>query len=87
MMAEQPDIQLLPNGDILTPVREGREYRMFRVSPEEEEYAAWLTVVQKRNREPGFGRAVRFWMAAAMVFCGVIVGIPLLILVIAALVQ
>jgi hypothetical protein len=67
-MALQPDTQLLPNGDILAPVEEAGEWRMFRVSPEDREYAGWLAIVQAKAKAPGFfDRALRFWLTAALV--------------------
>jgi hypothetical protein len=55
-----PDIQLLPDGDILVPVKERGQWRMVRVRPADEEYAFWLSAVQWRSR-PGLIR--RAWRA------------------------
>jgi hypothetical protein len=48
-MSDKPDVQLLPNGDILVPVEaEDTEsgWRVSRVSPDDDDYADWLRVVQ-----------------------------------------
>ena len=67
-MSLEPEIQLLPNGDILAPVQEGGEWHVQRVAPEDHEYADWLAIVQAKNkRSSPFERVRRFLLAAAIV--------------------
>ncbi len=71
----KPDVQLLANGDILVPVKDGDGgWQMSRVAPEESDYAGWLKVVQRRDRGPGpLARSLSFWIAAVIVFLGIVV--------------
>jgi hypothetical protein len=85
----EPDVQLLANGDILVPVKDdGGGWRITRVTPDEAEYAEWLSVVQQRERGPGtFARAVDFWTAGALVFFGIFIGITVITLLVVLIVR
>ena len=80
-MAAKPEAQLLANGDILVPAKDGEDgWRMSRVTVDEAEYAEWLGVIQERDRKPGLlAKGVAFWASAAVV----LVGFWVLIIVIA----
>ena len=67
-MGGRPDAQLLANGDILVPVKDGGAWRMSRVVPDQAEYAEWLCETQERERGPGLlERGVSFWVSAGLV--------------------
>ena len=74
MRERAPDVQLLYDGDILHPVERDGGWRMARVTPDDDEYAAWLRVVQDQNRQPGLlTRGIAFWSSAALLYVGLIV--------------
>jgi hypothetical protein len=75
-VALQPEIQLLPNGDILAPIEGAGGRRVFRVSPEDQEYPDWLAIIQAKSKSPGlFEGFVHFLVIAALVYFGVGIGI------------
>ena len=58
-MSDKPEVQLLPNGDILVPVEaEDSEsgWRVSRVSPDDDDYADWLSVAQNAQSADGLSR-------------------------------
>jgi hypothetical protein len=64
----RPDAQLLANGDILVPLKDGGAWRISRVVPDQAEYADWLCAIQERERGPGLlERGVSFWVSAGLV--------------------
>ena len=54
MRPSRPDLQMLADGDILFPVRsDGGAWRMARVSPDDDAYAAWMRELRTISAVPG----------------------------------
>jgi hypothetical protein len=81
---EAPDVQLLGDGDILYPVEQDGGWRVVRVTPGDDEYAAWLRIVQDQDRPPGlFARGMTFWASGVLLYVGIVFGIGVLAMLIA----
>jgi hypothetical protein len=82
----EPKLEMLPTGDMLVPFETDAGWHIMRVTPEDYDYADWLSIVQRKKWRPGlFGRAVRVWVAAALVFFAIVIGVPLIVVTILAI--
>jgi hypothetical protein len=81
-MGRAPAAQLLGNGEILVPVKgESGDWRVCRLEPDEEGYAAWLAQIQDANRPAGLvERALTFWGVGLLLLFGIPIVLALLVL-------